>query len=94
MKKFTLENVEKDSQAITTYVQDAMKKMNMGSLEIAEYMREVKRYDYTHMMHVSQEYIDMLNQMVDSQNSCKVTYIDSLDDMDSLMGNRAKITLK
>ena len=76
MEKFTLENVEKDSQAITTYVQDAMKKMNMGSLEISEYMREVKRYDYTHMMNVSQEYIDMLNQMVDNQNSCKVTYID------------------
>ena len=39
-----------------------MKEKKCGSTEIREYEKQAKMYDYTHLLNVSQEYIDMLNE--------------------------------
>lgn len=76
-KKFSLDGIEQTQQEILTYVQDAMKKSNMSNSEIEEYVKEAKKYDFSYLLQISQEYIDMCNQIndVSSQPEVKVTYL-------------------
>lgn len=77
VEKFSLDGVEQTQQEILTYVQEAMKKSNMSSTEIEDYVREAKRYDFTHLVQTSQEYLDMCNQVndVSLQPEVKVSYL-------------------
>lgn len=74
-KLFSLSEVEQDQHSILEYVEAAMKEMKMGPTEIAEYQKQAKRYDFTHLLQISQEYIDMMNQMKQS-SKCVVTYME------------------
>lgn len=74
-KLFSLNEVEQDQHSILEYVEAAMKEMKMGPTEIAEYKKQAKRYDFTHLLQISQEYIDMMNQMKQS-SKCVVTYME------------------
>lgn len=71
---YSLEKVEKTAQSITSYVKASMKEKKLGAAEIKEYERQARKYDFTNLLTVSQEYIDMLNQM-ESQADCKVLYM-------------------
>ena len=71
---YNLNNVDGNAHDIIGYVKACMKEKKCGSTEIREYEKQAKMYDYTHLLNVSQEYIDMLNQM-EQQQECKVTYI-------------------
>lgn len=77
MEKFSLEGVEQTQNEILDYVQKAMKKCNMSTTEMEGYVKEAKKYDFTHLLEVSQEYIDMCNQTQDTslQPEVKVTYL-------------------
>lgn len=77
MEKFSLDGVEQTQNEILNYVQNAMKKCNMTSTEMEDYVREAKKHDFTYLMEVSQSYIDMCNQYQDPnlQPEVKVSYL-------------------
>lgn len=77
MEKFSLEKVEQTQNEILDYVQKAMKKCNMSAMEMEAYVKEAKKHDFTHLLQVSQEYIDMCNQQQDVslQPEVKVSYL-------------------
>ena len=77
MEKFSLEGVEQTQNEVLAYVQEAMKKCNMSNTEMEDYVKEAKKYDFTHLLEVSQEYIDMCNQYQDIslQPEVKVSYL-------------------
>lgn len=77
VEKFSLDGVEQTQQEILTYVQNAMKKCNMTSSEIEEYVKEAKKYDFPYLLETSQSYLDMCNQYQDPalQPEVKVTYL-------------------
>ena len=70
---YSLEGVEKTSRAIISYVTSCMQEKKLGATELKEYERQAKAYDFTHLINVSQEYLDMLNEM-DSQQNYTVRY--------------------
>ena len=70
---YSLEGVEKTSRAIISYVKNCMQEKKLGATELKEYERQAKAYDFTHLINVSQEYLDMLNEM-DSQQNYTVRY--------------------
>ena len=70
---YSLEGVEKTSRAIISYVKSCMQEKKLGATELKEYERQAKAYDFTHLINVSQEYLDMLNEM-DSQQNYTVSY--------------------
>lgn len=71
---YSLDKIDGNAHAIIGYVKACMKEMKLGATEVKEYERQAKRYDYTNLLNVSQEYLDMMNQMKQN-NECKVTYI-------------------
>lgn len=77
VEHFSLTNIPQTQNEILAYVQGAMKKCNMSSMEMEEYTREAKKHDFIHLLEVSQEYIDMCNQYQDvsSQPEVKVSYL-------------------
>ena len=74
--KYTL----KDSttvQAIKQYVIKAMNEMKCGDLEVKEYNREIRNKDFYSILQISQEYIDMLNNIETERlkaNACITGY--------------------
>ena len=70
---YSLEGVEKTSRAIISYENSCMQEKKLGATELKEYERQAKAYDFTHLINVSQEYLDMLNEM-DSQQNYTVRY--------------------
>lgn len=68
---FTLKGLD-TAHAIKQYVIKAMQKCKCGITEIKEYQRQADMYDYTYLLQISQEYLDMLNNM---NIPCKVSYV-------------------
>lgn len=66
MEEFSLNGLT-TAHEIKQYVIAAMKKCKCGSTEMREYQNQVDRYDYTYLLQLSQEYIDMLNEMEKSK---------------------------
>lgn len=77
--KYTLKGLT-TQQAIKQYVLNAMTEMKLGQEEIQEYTRQIKRYDFSYLQQVSQEYIDMLNSLEEERKNptCKVYYVEGL----------------
>ena len=62
-----------DSADQKTLIKECMKEKKLGTLEIRQYEKQATRYDHDHLITVSQEYLDMLNNM--DKQECKVTYL-------------------
>lgn len=60
---FKLDAVPQDAHSIVNYVKQCMRECKLGTTEIKEYEKQARRYDFSYLLQVSQEYIDMLNQM-------------------------------
>lgn len=71
---YSLDKVDKTANAIINYVKQCMKEKKIGATEVKEYERQCKQYGFDHLLTISQEYIDMLNNMEQNQE-CKVTYL-------------------
>lgn len=71
---YSLDNVNKTVQDITSYVKQCMSEKKLGVTEIREYETQCKCLNFDEFLHVSQEYIDMLNNM-EKEQECKVTYL-------------------
>lgn len=63
-----------DAHSIKQYVIKAMQKCKCGISEIKEYQNQCNMYDYSYLLQISQEYIDMLNNM-EKPIECKITYL-------------------
>jgi hypothetical protein len=70
---YSLNNIDETALAITTYVKTCMKEKKLGSFEIKEYEKAVKRCSFSELIELSQEYIDMLNNM--NNQECEVSYL-------------------
>ena len=77
MDKFSLEGIEQTQNSILEYVQNAMKECKMTNIEIEDYVKEAKKYDFNYLVKTSQEYLDMCNQYKDVslQPEVKVSYL-------------------
>ena len=71
---YNLDNIEQTALAITNYVKQCMKEKKLGSTEIKEYERQARMYDFNYLLQISQEYIDMLNNMHNTDN-CTLRYL-------------------
>lgn len=70
---YSLDNIDQTALAITTYVKNCMKEKKIGSIELKEYEKAIRKCQFYELLEISQEYIDMLNNM-DNQE-CKVSYL-------------------
>ena len=70
---YNLNNIEQTALAITNYVKGCMKEKKIGAFEIKEYEKAIKRCTFSELIEISQEYIDMLNNM--DKQECKVSYL-------------------
>ena len=70
---YSLQEVENNARSIITYVKECMKEKKLGTLEIRQYEKQATMHDHDHLITVSQEYLDMLNNM--DKQECKVTYL-------------------
>ena len=60
--KYSLTGLDSNCFMILGYVQKAMRKEHYSKEEIDEYERDAQSDDYQHLLCVSQEMIDKLNQ--------------------------------
>ena len=76
---YTLDGL-KNSNAIKQYVLKAMQEMKLGSEEQMEYLNQIRKYDFSYLQQVSQEYVEMLNKIKEEQkhSTCKITYVEGL----------------
>lgn len=74
---YSLKDIDNNAHSIINYVKNCMKEKKLGATEIKEYERQARRYAFDNLIVVSQEYLDMLNQM-DEVSECKVSYVDGL----------------
>lgn len=70
---YSLEGLD-TAHAVKQYVIKAMQKNKCGLTEIKEYQKQADMYDYTYLLQISQEYIDMLNEQ-NEPKECKITYM-------------------
>lgn len=60
--KYSLVGVDGNAYAVMGYVRNAMKKEHCSSEEIEKYTNDAKSGDYNHLLVVSLEMIEMLNE--------------------------------
>lgn len=60
---YSLDNVDQTALAITNYVKNCMKEKKIGSFEVKEYEKAARRSSFPELIELSQDYIDMLNNM-------------------------------
>ena len=72
---YSLDNVEHTSQDIINYITESMKKVGCGTIEIEEYKKQARKEDINGLISLSQEYVEMLNNMDPRNQECKVSYL-------------------
>lgn len=65
MKAYTLVGVDGNAFSIMGYVRSAMKRAKMTSQDIDAYTKDAKSSDYNHLLVVSCEMIDKVNEVLD-----------------------------
>lgn len=64
MKAYTLVGVDGNAFSIMSYVRSAMKRAQMTSQDIDAYTKDAKSSDYDHLLVVSCEMIDKVNEVL------------------------------
>ena len=64
MKAYTLVGVDGNAFSIMSYVRSAMKSAKMTSQDIDAYTKDAKSSDYNHLLVVSCEMIDKVNEVL------------------------------
>ena len=64
MKAYTLVGVDGNAFSIMSYVRSAMKRAQMTSQDIDAYTKDAKSSDYNHLLAVSCEMIDKVNEVL------------------------------
>ena len=64
MKAYTLVGVDGNAFSIMSYVRSAMKRAQMTSQDIDAYTKDAKSSDYNHLLVVSCEMIDKVNEIL------------------------------
>jgi hypothetical protein len=77
MKRFTLVGVDGNAFCVMGYVANAMKKAKMTREEISEYQKDAMSSDYNHLLAVSAEMIEIVNETLESEG---VIFDDEEDD--------------
>ena len=65
MKAYTLVGVDGNAFSIMGYVRSAMKRAQMTSQDIDAYTKDATSSDYNHLLVVSCEMIDKVNEVLD-----------------------------
>lgn len=65
MKAYTLVGVDGNAFSIMGYVRSAMKRAKMTSQDIDAYTKDATSSDYNHLLVVSCEMIDKVNEVLD-----------------------------
>ena len=66
MKRYTLVGVDGNAFCVMGYVANAMKKAKMTREEISEYQKDAMSSDYDHLLAVSAEMIEIVNETLES----------------------------
>ena len=74
-KTYSLNGLEQTTHDIINYIVESMKQCGLGTIEIEEYKKQAKKEDLPGLLTLSQEYVDMLNNMDPRNQECKVTYL-------------------
>ena len=64
MKAYTLVGIDGNAYSIMGYVRDAMHDANMNSYDIDAYIKDATSSDYDHLLAVSCEMIDRVNEIL------------------------------